>query len=73
MTVTDIVDDLRLVERSGDLPPRGHPTLAGRAADQIERLRAALYAIISLDHHNHGPESKATKLARAALNRAVEG
>lgn len=35
---------------------------------EIERLRAALHSIIYLDHHNHGPENAATKLARAALN-----
>lgn len=32
-----------------------------------ELLRAALHDIIALDHHNHGPESRATKIARAAL------
>lgn len=33
-------------------------------------LRTALHDIIALDHHNHGPESKATKIARAALAKA---
>lgn len=32
-----------------------------------QRLREALHSIIRLDHHNHGPESQATTLARAAL------
>ncbi len=32
------------------------------------RLRAALCKIVDLDHHNHGPESNATKIARAALS-----
>ena len=31
------------------------------------KLRAALGRIIDLDHHNHGPESRATKIARDAL------
>lgn len=35
--------------------------------EQNERQAEALYAIIDLDHHNMGPESKATKIARAAL------
>ncbi len=35
---------------------------------EIERLRAALHQIIGVDHHNHGPESMATKIAREALN-----
>jgi len=36
--------------------------------DEIEHLRAALHEIINLDHHNHGPESRASEIARAALN-----
>lgn len=31
-------------------------------------FRKALYEIIELDHHNMGPESAATKIARKALN-----
>jgi hypothetical protein len=31
-------------------------------------LRDKLHDIISLDHHNHGPESRATQIARDALN-----
>jgi len=31
-------------------------------------FRKALYDIIELDHHNMGPESTATKIARKALN-----
>ena len=31
-------------------------------------FRRALYDIIELDHHNMGPESAATKIARVALN-----
>lgn len=31
-------------------------------------LRAALYRIIELDHHNQGVESRATTIAREALN-----
>jgi single-stranded DNA-specific DHH superfamily exonuclease len=37
------------------------------AAAEIARLRKGLYDIIYLDHHNHGPESRATAIARAAL------
>lgn len=40
---------------------------------QVEKLRTALYEIIGLDHHNHGPESRATKIARNALNQPVNG
>jgi len=35
---------------------------------EIERLQMALRAVIFQDHHNHGPESMATKIAREALN-----
>ena len=35
---------------------------------KVKRLEAALHEVIGLDHHNMGPESRATKLARAALN-----
>lgn len=38
------------------------------AVAEIERLRRALYAIIDLDHHNHGPKSRATGIAQDALN-----
>lgn len=38
-----------------------------RIKEENERMRAALYEIVGLDHHNMGPESKATKMARAAL------
>lgn len=31
-------------------------------------FRKALYDIIELDHHNMGPESAATRIARASLN-----
>ena len=34
----------------------------------IERLEGVLHRIIELDHHNMGPESRATKIARDALN-----
>ena len=37
------------------------------AAKEIERLRAALYEIVGLNHHNMGQESRATQIARAAL------
>lgn len=33
-------------------------------------LRAALHQIIKLDHHNHGTESRATTIAREALNQS---
>lgn len=42
------------------------------AAHEIERLRAALHHIIEVDHHNHGPESMATKIAREALHQQSE-
>lgn len=35
--------------------------------ETIAELRAALHSIIGLDHHNHGPESRATQIARDAL------
>jgi len=34
---------------------------------KIERLRAALYDIIGVDHHNFNGEGSQTKIARAAL------
>ena len=37
------------------------------AARENERMREVMRTIIKLDHHNHGPESRATILARAAL------
>lgn len=39
-----------------------------RLRHETIRLREALHSIIGLDHHNHGPESHATKIARDALN-----
>lgn len=36
---------------------------------RIEQLRIALYDVIGLDHHWHGQESRATKIARAAILR----
>lgn len=39
------------------------------AADRIEFYEIALSEIIELDHKNQGPESEATKIARAALSR----
>lgn len=41
----DIVEELRRIERADDLPPKGHPILAKRAADEIERLRAKVEAM----------------------------
>jgi hypothetical protein len=38
-------------------------------AQRITDLRIALNDIIALDHHWHGPESRATEIARAALLR----
>jgi hypothetical protein len=35
---TELLRELRLVASAGDLPPKGHPGLAARAADEIERL-----------------------------------
>jgi hypothetical protein len=35
---------------------------------RIAELEAGLSQVIDLDHHNMGPESRATKLARAALS-----
>lgn len=43
-----------------------------RAWAEVERLRATLRDIIGLDHHNHGPKSEATKIARAALTTTNE-
>ncbi len=38
--MSEIVKDLRKIV--GDLPPDGHPGLAKRAADEIERLQTAM-------------------------------
>lgn len=35
----DLIEQLRKIERAGDIPPKGHPGLAKRAADEIESLR----------------------------------
>ncbi|MDB5607744.1 MAG: hypothetical protein JWP25_4644 [Bradyrhizobium sp.] len=40
-TMRDIVEELRFIEAAGDVPPKGHGSLAKRAADEIERLRGA--------------------------------
>lgn len=40
---------------------------------EIWRLRGALREIIGLDHHNMGPESRATKIARDALTAPYQG
>lgn len=37
----------------------------------LDRYRSALHKIIELDHHNMGPESRATRLARDALTGTV--
>jgi hypothetical protein len=42
---------------------------ASLAGDRITDLRIALSDIIALDHHWHGPEGRATEIARAALLR----
>lgn len=34
---------------------------------EIKALREALYAIIALDHHQMGPVSRATEIAREAV------
>ena len=36
----ELIRELRIVANAGDLPPKGHPNLARRAADEIERLLA---------------------------------
>jgi hypothetical protein len=62
----------------------GHPAVARgnhRSAvhvmpsdvSEIERLQAALRKIIDLDHHNYGPESRATKIARTVMPSVPEG
>ena len=56
-TVNNI--DARALGRCGDA--------IDRLAAELRRAREALRAIIALDHHWHGPEGQATKLARAAL------
>ena len=48
------------------------PPIQKEAADEIERLRRVLLNIIELDHHNHGPESRAAKIARSALNQTQQ-
>lgn len=37
--MTDIIEDLRKIERANDVPPKGHASLAGRAANEIAHLR----------------------------------
>ncbi len=71
--MTDIVRDLRLIQMSGDIPPKGHPTLAMRAAEEIERLRAALNRIqdglrSSDNAQNADTVGRAREIALAALN-----
>jgi hypothetical protein len=56
---------LRIIQKMSD--HEHEATLRCRAEN--ERLRAILREIIGLDHHNHGPESRATKIARAALQK----
>jgi len=43
------------------------------AAREVERMREVLGKIIELDHHNHGPEGRATTIARAALKETQGG
>lgn len=38
----DLIEQLRKIERASDIPPKGHPGLAKRAADEIERLRGII-------------------------------
>jgi len=45
-----------------------HSYLLGKTEAILERYKRALEEIIDLDQHNHGPESKATKIARFALS-----
>lgn len=53
--------------QSSPVVSQSDANLQGNMREEIERLRQALNSIIDLDHHNMGPESKATKLARTAL------
>jgi hypothetical protein len=46
--MTDIIQELRLVECAGDVAPKDHAPLAGRAADEIERLRTMLKHIVDI-------------------------
>jgi hypothetical protein len=39
---------------------------------QNEYLRSVLCDIIDLDHHNHGPKSRATAIAVEALNKSAK-
>lgn len=48
------------------------PFFEAHYAARIAELEAALTKIIFLDHHNMGPEAKATTIARAALNRSTD-
>ena len=50
--------------------PAANTALIVRAVNAHDELLAALHAIIDLDHHNMGPESRATEIARAALAKA---
>ena len=42
--MTDIIDELRKIELANDVPPKGHASLAGKAANEILLLREALEA-----------------------------
>lgn len=57
-------DDLRAIIARTYAAVNALPELLER----VRRYESALHEVIGLDHHNMGPESRATKIARAALN-----
>ncbi len=61
----DYLEAWSVVRENAGLMPEDRPQ------DEIDRMRRTLHGIIALDHHNHGPESTATKLARDALQPVV--
>lgn len=60
-------NEVVVVDGTGFYVPEAVKAEVDRLQSATETLESALHRIIGLDHHNMGPESKATKLARAAL------
>lgn len=61
-----IIGDKR---RKRELIAEGAARARQAAEERVKELEAALGKIIGLDHHNHGPESQATIVARRALKK----
>jgi hypothetical protein len=82
MTARPMTEELKKARRSAEAWRYLNPRIRSPAAqaaitldDEIERLsaslremREALEKIVDLDHHNHGPASRSSEIARAALS-----